>query len=67
MATTNVYGVNGGVAGTVEVPAAFNTAYRPDIIKKAILAAAANSRQAYGPNPRSGMRHSVSTWGKGRG
>lgn len=67
MAQTNVYSVRGGVAGTVDVPAAFETPYRPDIIKKAVLAAAANSRQPYGPGARSGMRHSVSTWGKGRG
>lgn len=67
MAQTNVYSVRGGVAGTVDVPAAFETPYRPDIIKKAVLAAAANSRQPYGPAPRAGMRHSVSTWGKGRG
>ena len=67
MTTTNVYSVKGEVSGSVEVPAAFSTEYRPDIIKKAILAAAANSRQPYGPNPLSGMRHSVSTWGKGRG
>ena len=67
MAQTNVYSVKGGVSGTVDVPAAFETPYRPDIIKKAVLAAAANSRQPYGPAARSGMRHSVSTWGKGRG
>lgn len=67
MAQTNVYSVRGGVAGTVDVPAAFETPYRPDIIKKAVLAAAANSRQPYGPSPGAGMRHSVSTWGKGRG
>lgn len=64
---TNVYSVSGGVAGTVDVPAAFETPYRPDIIKKAVLAAAANARQPYGPGARAGMRHSVSTWGKGRG
>lgn len=67
MATTNVYSVKGEVAGTIDVPVAFATEYRPDLIKKAILAAAANLRQPYGPNKRSGMRHSVSTWGKGRG
>jgi large subunit ribosomal protein L4e len=67
MATTNVYGVNGGVAGTVEVPEAFATPYRPDIIKKAVLAAAANGRQPYGPAPGSGMRHAVSFRGKGTG
>ena len=67
MTTTNVYAVNGGVAGTVEVPAAFTTPYRPDIIKKAVLAAAANGRQPYGPGARSGMRHAVSFRGKGTG
>ena len=67
MTTTNVYAVNGGVAGTVEVPAAFETPYRPDIIKKAVLAAAANGRQPYGPGARSGMRHAVSFRGKGTG
>lgn len=67
MAKTNVYGVNGDVASQVDVPAVFSTPYRPDIIKKAVLAAAANKRQPYGPAKGSGMRHSVSTWGKGRG
>ncbi|MDD2625970.1 MAG: 50S ribosomal protein L4 [Candidatus Methanomethylophilus sp.] len=67
MTTVNVYSVKGEVAGTVDVPAAFSAEYRPDLIKKAILAAAANGRQPYGPNKRAGMRHSVSTWGKGRG
>ncbi len=67
MAKTNVYGVNGDVASQVDVPAVFSTPYRPDIIKKAVLAAAANKRQPYGPAKGAGMRHSVSTWGKGRG
>ncbi len=67
MAQTNVYSVNGDVAGKVDVPEVFSTPYRPDVIKKAVLAAAANSRQPYGPAARAGMRHSVSTWGKGRG
>lgn len=67
MAQTNVYSVRGGVAGTVDVPAAFETPYRPDIIKKAVLAATANGRQPYGPAKESGMRHAVSTRGKGTG
>ena len=67
MAQTNVYSVRGGVAGTVDVPAAFETPYRPDIFKKAVLAAAANGRQPYGPAKEAGMRHAVSTRGKGTG
>lgn len=66
-AQTNVYSVKGDVAGKIDVPAAFETPYRPDLIKKAVLAAAANKRQPYGPSKLAGMRHSVSTWGKGRG
>ncbi|MDR0523296.1 MAG: 50S ribosomal protein L4 [Candidatus Methanoplasma sp.] len=67
MTQTNVYSMKGEVSGTIDVPAAFSAQYRPDIIKKAVLAAAANARQPYGSAPRAGMRHSVSTWGKGRG
>ena len=67
MTQTNVYSVKGEVSGSIDVPEVFSSAYRPDIIKKAILAAAANKRQPYGPSPRAGMRRSVSTWGKGRG
>ena len=50
-AQTNVYSVKGDVAGKIDVPAAFETPYRPDLIKKAVLAAAANGRQPYGPAP----------------
>lgn len=67
MSTTNVYSVKGEVSGTIDVPEVFSSEFRPDIIKKAVLAAAANSRQPYGAMFRAGMRHSVSTWGKGRG
>jgi large subunit ribosomal protein L4e len=67
MSQTNVYSVKGEVAEQIDVPAVFSTPYRPDLIKKAILSAAANGRQPYGPGLRAGMRHSVSTWGKGRG
>ena len=67
MTQTNVYSVKGDVSGKIDVPEVFSSEYRPDVIKRAILAAAANKRQPYGPNKRAGMRHSVSTWGKGRG
>ncbi len=65
--STNVYSLNGEIVKSVPVPAAFETQFRPDLIRRAVTAAEANRRQAYGPSPESGMRHSVSTWGKGRG
>ncbi|MGI6471638.1 MAG: 50S ribosomal protein L4 [Candidatus Methanomethylophilaceae archaeon] len=67
MKQTNVYKVTGDVSGKIDVPVAFETDFRPDIIKKAVLASNANGRQPYGPSKEAGLRHSVSTWGKGRG
>jgi large subunit ribosomal protein L4e len=67
MRQTNVYSINGKVSKKVDVPGVFDTPYRPDVIKKAVTATASNSRQPYGPSPDAGIKHSVSTWGKGRG
>jgi large subunit ribosomal protein L4e len=45
----------------------FEEAYRPDLIKKAVLAAQANRQQPYGPHMYAGMRTSAEGWGPGRG
>lgn len=63
----NVYGIDGAVKKQIDLPKAFSTEFRPDLISKASVAIIANSRQPYSPKPRAGLRHSVSTWGKGRG
>ncbi|MDG6225702.1 MAG: 50S ribosomal protein L4 [Candidatus Thermoplasmatota archaeon] len=63
----NVYGTDGTVKGKAELPPVFATPYRPDVIRRAVVSAQANRRQRYGPSKVAGMRHSVSTWGKGRG
>lgn len=63
----NVYGTDGKVKGSAPLPAVFSTPYRPDIIRRAVISAQANRRQRYGPSKVAGMRHSVATWGKGRG
>ena len=64
---TNVYSAKGEVSGKIDVPSAFSTPFRPDVIKRAVVAAAANKRQAYGPSPIAGIQHSVKTRGKGTG
>ncbi len=58
----------------VELPAAFETELRNDLIKLAVASSRANRRQAYGSRPHvgkrapmAGMKHSVEWWGKGRG
>jgi large subunit ribosomal protein L4e len=67
MRKANVYSITGTVSKQVDIPEAFGTPYRPDIIKRAVVATASNKRQPYGPAPDAGTKHSVSTWGKGRG
>jgi len=63
----NVYNLEGGIDHSVDVPRVFSSDFRPDIIRRAVNAFRANRRQAYGPGPRSGMRHSVQWSGKGHG
>ena len=63
----NIYSVKGDVVKSVELPGAFATEFRPDIIHRAAVAEMANRRQPYGPSPEAGVRHAVSQWGKGRG
>ena len=65
--TINVYGTDGKVKGKLSLPDIFTTSFRPDLIRRAVVSAQANRRQRYGPAKVSGMRHAVSTWGKGRG
>lgn len=63
----NVYSLDGEIKREVELPAAFVTEYRPDVIGRASVSIIANRRQPYAPKATAGMRHSVSTWGKGHG
>jgi large subunit ribosomal protein L4e len=63
----NLYSLDGKVKKQIDLPEVFSTQFRPDVIRRAVNTARANRRQPYGPSPNAGMRHSVSTWGKGRG
>jgi len=62
-----VYDTDGAEAGEVDLPAVFETAYRPDLIKRAVLAAQANRTQPYGADEHAGMRTSAESPGSGRG
>lgn len=63
----NVYDLKGEVAGERPLPEVFSTELRPDVIRRAVVAIEANKRQPYAPKADAGQRHSVATWGKGRG
>jgi large subunit ribosomal protein L4e len=62
-----VIGKSGKQGAEIAVPDIFSEPYRPDIIKKAVLAAQANRLQPYGPDRTAGTLSSGHSWGSGRG
>ena len=67
MSKAQIIDLTGLSSSEIELPDIFNEAYRPDLIKKAVLAAQANRLQVYGPTPYAGMKTSADNWGPGRG
>jgi large subunit ribosomal protein L4e len=59
--------LDGGVIKDIELPALFAEAYRPDLIKKAVMALQSTRRQPHGTNPFAGICSSAVGWGSGRG
>ncbi len=62
-----VLNLNGDVVEEIELPAVFEEEFRPDIIKRAVLAIQSHRRQPYGPNPLSGVDYAWENWGPGYG
>jgi large subunit ribosomal protein L4e len=63
----HVLTLKGGEGPALTLPLAFSTPVRPDLIRRAVVAAQANRRQPHGTTPTAGARHSVEWSGKGRG
>lgn len=63
---STVLSLSGDVLREIELPDVFSESNRPDIIKKAVLAAQANRRQPYGVTEYAGMRTSARSLGSGR-
>ncbi|WP_299237363.1 50S ribosomal protein L4 [Natronomonas sp.] len=64
---TTVHDLDGEDAGETELPAVFETAFRPDLIKRAVLAAQANRTQDAGTDEYAGLRTPAESQGSGRG
>jgi large subunit ribosomal protein L4e len=62
-----VHDLDGGDAGDVDLPEVFETPFRPDLVRRAVLAAQANRKQDYGSDDYAGMRTSGESFGSGRG
>ncbi len=54
-----LYDLEGKETGEVELPAVFSTPFRPDVIKRAVLAQQSAKRQPYGTDPLAGLRSSA--------
>ncbi len=59
--------VTGEIARDIDLPAVFEEEYRPDLIKRAVLALQSTRFQPHGTNPFAGLRTSAESWGSGRG
>ncbi len=62
-----VRNLDGDDAGEADLPEAFEAHPRPDLVKKAVLAAQANRKQDYGSDDYAGMRTPAESFGSGRG
>ncbi len=68
------FSVEAKLGKAVNLPTAFSSEIREDLIRSAVHSSRANRRQPYGHRehdgkkaPQPGMKHSVEWWGKGRG
>ncbi len=62
-----VKSIDGPVARDIELPAVFSEEYRPDLIKKTVIALQSTRRQPHGTYPYAGICSSAVGWGSGRG
>ncbi|MFN4133139.1 MAG: 50S ribosomal protein L4, partial [Candidatus Hadarchaeales archaeon] len=62
-----VLSLEGQQISEIELPKVFETEFRPDVIKRAVLAAQSARIQPWAPDEMAGKRTSAETWGKGFG
>ncbi|PSQ15439.1 50S ribosomal protein L4 [Halobacteriales archaeon QS_8_69_26] len=67
MTDATVLDLDGDEEGSVGLPDAFDAVVRPDLIRRAVLAAQANRKQDHGADPEAGLRTTAESFGSGRG
>lgn len=65
--TANVHTLKGKKQGKIKLPEVFQTPYRPNIIKRAVIAAQSARYQPHGTNKLAGKRTTAEYLGTGRG
>jgi len=63
----HLLGMDGKPGTSFSLPLAFSSPFRPDLIRRAVVAAQSHRRQPYGTSLTAGARHSVRWSGKGKG
>ncbi len=64
---TTIHDLDGNAVDQVTLPEVFEMTVRPDLIKRAVLAAQANRKQDYGADEYAGLRTPAESPGSGRG
>jgi len=59
--------LDGSILHEIDLPMAFEEEYRPDLIKRAVIALQSTRFQPHGTDPYAGIRSSAVGWGSGRG
>lgn len=63
----HVYSLEGKPVEEIDLPPVFETEFRPDMIRRAVIAAQTSRLQPKGTDVMAGKRTTAQTWGKGRG
>jgi large subunit ribosomal protein L4e len=67
MASVKTYSLKGKAGKKIDLPIQFQTAYRPDVIKRAVLALRSRRYQPHGVDVLAGKRNTAESWGVGHG
>ncbi|MBD3405457.1 MAG: 50S ribosomal protein L4 [Candidatus Lokiarchaeota archaeon] len=67
MASVKTYSLKGKAGKAITLPEQFDTPYRPDVIKRAVLSVQSYSRQPHGVDPLAGKRNTAQSWQTGHG
>jgi large subunit ribosomal protein L4e len=63
----SIKGLDGAVQGEIDLPAVFAEEYRPDLIRKAVIASQSTRYQPHGTYVNAGVESVGTGWGSGRG
>jgi len=63
----SIFNLEGKKVGRIKLPSVFNTSFRPDVIKKAVVAIQTHRIQPQGRDVMAGKRTTARSWGVGHG